>query len=156
MQDEDYQRLVEKLRRIEAIFADKAATPGEKNAAIEASERIRQRLNQSSELAPPVEYSFNLSNAWSKKLLVALFRRYNIKPYRYARQRHTTVMARVPKRFLDETLWPEFNELNSTLQQYMEEITTRVISECVNKDASDVEIRPGQALLWPNSSSEPG
>jgi hypothetical protein len=57
---------------------------------------------------------------WSRKVFVALLRRYDIKPFRYYRQRHTTVMANVPKTFVDETLWPEFQELNKILQSYIE------------------------------------
>jgi len=146
MEPDNHQRLIEKLKRIEALFADRAATAGEKAAAGEARERIRQRLAEFAEIDPPVEFSFALRNPWSLKLFVALLRRYNIRPYRYARQRHTTVMARVPARFVRETLWPEFVELDRTLQSYLTEETNRVISESINKDTSDVEVRSGQAL----------
>jgi hypothetical protein len=146
METTDHQRLIEKLKRIEALFADRAATEGEKAAAGEARERIRQRLAAFVETDPPVEYTFALRNPWSKKLFVALLRRYNLRPYRYARQRYTTVMARIPTRFLNETLWPEFVELDRTLQSYLTEETNRVIAETINKDTSDVEVRSGQAL----------
>jgi hypothetical protein len=142
----DQERLVEKLRRIEALFADRAATDGERAAAGEARDRIRQRLASFAQTDPPVEYSFPLRNPWSKKLFIALLRRYGIRPYRYARQRHTTVMARVPERFLKETLWPEFLELNRTLQAYLSQQTERIIAESINRDTSDVEVRSGQAL----------
>jgi four helix bundle suffix protein len=42
MNSTDHQRLIEKLRRIESLFADRAATDGEKAAAGEARERIRR------------------------------------------------------------------------------------------------------------------
>jgi hypothetical protein len=146
MQSNDHQRLIEKLSRIEALFADRAATAGEKAAAGEARDRIRLRLAAFAETDPPVEYSFALRNPWSHKLFVALLRRYNIRPYRYARQRYTTVMARVPARFVRETLWPEFVELDRTLRSYLSEETNRVIAESINRDTSDVEVRSGQAL----------
>lgn len=146
MESNDYQRLIEKLKRIESLFADRAATAGEKAAAGEARERIRQRLTAFAETEPAVEYNFALRNPWSHRLFVALLRRYNIRPYRYARQRYTTVMARVPVRFVRETLWPEFVELDRTLQSYLTEETNRVISASINKDTSDVEVRSGQAL----------
>ena len=142
----DQQRLAEKLKRIETLFADRAATAGERAAAGEARERIRQRLASFAQTDPPVEYSFPLRNPWSQKLFIALLRRYGIRPYRYARQRHTTVMARVPARFLNETLWPEFVELDRTLQGYLNEQTQRIIAETINKDTSDVEVRSGQVL----------
>ncbi len=142
----DHERLIEKLKRIECLFADRAATPGEKAAAGEARERIRQRLAQFAETDPPVEYTFALRNPWSHRLFAALLRRYNIRPYRYSRQRYTTIMARVPARFVRETLWPEFVELDRTLQNYLTEQTNRVIAESINQDTSDVEVRSGQAL----------
>jgi hypothetical protein len=146
MESNDYLRLIEKLERIENLFADRAATVGEKAAAGEARERIRQRLAEFTVMEPPIEYTFALRNPWSHRLFVALLRRYNIQPYRYARQRHTTVVARVPARFVNETLWPEFVELDRTLQSYLTEETNRVIAESINRDDSDVEVRSGQAL----------
>lgn len=152
MELSDHQRLIEKLRRIEALFADRAATVGEKAAAGDARERILRRLEGFAQHNPPEEYTFSLRNRWSKKLFTALLRRYNIRPYRYARQRYTTVMARIPKRFVDETLWPEFVELDAILEKYLDEVTERVISESLNKDNSDVEVRSGEALPAPGAS----
>jgi hypothetical protein len=77
---------------------------------------------------PAIEYRFTLADMWSRRLFVALLRRYGLRPYRYDRQRYTTVMARVPKRFVDETLWPEYTELNSVLRTYLDETIERVIS----------------------------
>ena len=51
--------------------------------------------------------------------------------------RVTTVMLRVPKRFVDQVLWPEFQELNTALMQYLNEVTTRVIREEVHRDTSE-------------------
>ncbi len=144
MELSDQERLIEKLKRIEALFADRAATTGEKAAAGEARDRIRERLEKLPE--PAVEYTFALRNPWSHRLFVALLRRYNIRPYRYPRQRRTTIMAKVPPRFVNETLWPQFVELDRTLASYLTEQTNRVISESINKDTSDVEVRSGQAL----------
>ena len=50
----DEQRLIEKLQRIEALFAG-AATPGEREAAAAARERIRARLRDQQQSDPPVE-----------------------------------------------------------------------------------------------------
>jgi len=46
-------------------------------------------------------------------------------------------MLRVPKRFVDQVLWPEFQELNTALMQYLNEVTTRVIREEVHGDTSE-------------------
>ncbi len=48
--------------------------------------------------------------------------------------------------FMNETLWPEFTELDRTLHQYLTEETNRVIAETINRDTSEVEVRSGQAL----------
>ncbi len=153
----DEQRLIEKLQLIEALFAG-AATPGEREAAAQARERIRARLREQQVVDPPLEYTFNLHDRWSHRLMIALLRRYGIRPYRYRRQRHTTIMARVPKRFLDETLWPEYLELSKTLSTFLAEVTDRVISQGIESDNSDVEVRNGPAALaaGENISQPPG
>ena len=138
------QRLIEKLQRIEALFAG-AATLGEREAAAQARDRIQARLGQQQKTDPPVEFSFNLRDRWSHKLLIALLRRYQIRPYRYRGQRYTTVMARVPTGFVNETLWPEFQELDRTLATFLNEVTDRVISHGIEADMAEVDIDP-QAL----------
>lgn len=87
------QRLIEKLQRIEALFADAAAPVGEREAAALARERIRKRLRDQQATDPAVEFAFKLRDRWSHKLLVALLRRYQIRPYRYRGQRYTRVQA---------------------------------------------------------------
>jgi len=133
-------RLIEKLRRIEALFAG-AATPGERVAAANALERMQARLHNLQKEDPPLEFKFTLTDLWSQKLFVALLRRYGIRPFRYSRQRHTTVMAVVPKTFADETLWPEFQELHKTLRTYLDEVTTQIIKDGIYPDNSEPEIR---------------
>lgn len=146
------QKLIEKLQRIEALFAG-ATTKGEKVAAANALERIRGRLQDVQKVDSPVEYKFTLTDMWSKKLFLALLRRYGIEPYRYYRQKHTTVMARVPVSFVKETLWPEFQELNDTLRSYLDEVTNRVITTGIYADSSEAEVR--QELLDGTKAREP-
>lgn len=131
--------LIEKLKRIEALFAG-ATTDGERQAAENALQKIQKRLKQKQEIDPPIEYKFTMADMWSRKLFVALLRRYGLKPFRYYRQRYTTVMAYVPSSFVDETLWPEFQELNKTLRSYLDEITNRVITEGIHSDNSEAEV----------------
>ena len=137
----DESTLIDKLRRIETLFAG-ATTPGEKDAADRARQRILERLAQSKKVEPAVEYHFSMKDMWSRKVFVALLRRYDITPYRYKRQRYTTVMARVPQTFVDETLWPEYQEFSNTLQRYLSEVTERVVSEVLHEDSSDAEVVP--------------
>lgn len=131
--------LIEKIKLIEALFAG-ATTDGERDAAFSALERIRERLNDIKREDPPVEYKFSMTDIYAKKLFLALLRRYDIKPYRYHRQRYTTVMAKMPKSFVDETLWPQFEKLNHTLREYLEETTHKIICETIHSDSSDPEV----------------
>lgn len=132
----DQTQLREKLRKLEALFAG-AGTPGEKQAAEAGLERIRARLAELERSDPAIEMQFSLPDLWSRKLFLALCRRYGLKPYRLARQRATTVMLRVPKKFVDQVLWPEFRELNAELARYLDEVTTRLIREEVHRDTSE-------------------
>jgi hypothetical protein len=129
-------QLREKLRKIEALFAG-AGTLGERIAAEAALERVRARLAELERSNPPIEMQFSLPDQWSRRLFLALCRRYGLKPYRLYRQRLTTVMLRVPEGFIDQVLWPEFAELNAALTQYLDEVTTRIIRDEVHRDTSE-------------------
>jgi len=132
------QQLVEKLRRIEALHA-RPGSEGERQAAERARERIQARLRQLEAEEPPIEFRFSLADQWSRHLFVALLRRYGIHPYRYRGQRRTTVMARLSRAFVNETLWPEFQELQSTLAAYFDALTDRVIEQVLEVRAGEAE-----------------
>lgn len=134
----DEARLLEKLRAIEALFAG-ATTEGERDAAAEARKRIQQRLRLVEEADPPIEYRFSLADPWSRKVFVTLCRRYDIRTYRYRGQRYTTVMAKVSKRFVDETLWPEFQQVSTVLRSYLDDVTNRVIATAIHQDTSEAQ-----------------
>lgn len=133
------QDLLDKLRKIERLYAG-ATTPGEKEAAADAIARIKRRISETAKVDRPIEYKFTLVDGWSKKLFIALLRRYSLKPYRRARQRRNTVMVKVPRTFVEETLWPEFLELSEVLQAYLDEVTERVISQGIYADGGDEEV----------------
>jgi hypothetical protein len=140
----DEAELRAKLRKIEALFAG-AGTAGERSAAEAALHRVRSRLADLQQHDPPIEMQFSMSDQWSRMLFVALSRRYGLKPYRLYRQRLTTVMLRVPRGFVDQVLWPEFQQLSQALKEYLLEVTTRVIREEVHRDTSEAAEQP-QAL----------
>jgi hypothetical protein len=133
--------LREKLRKIEALFSG-AGTAGERLAAEAALQRVRARLAELEQHDPAIELQFSMPDRWSRHLFMALCRRYGLKPYRYHRQRRTTVMVRAPRRFLDEVLWREFCELDVALQAYLMEVTLKVIREEVFADTSDAQDIP--------------
>ncbi|MEB3332230.1 MAG: hypothetical protein VKI83_07045 [Synechococcaceae cyanobacterium] len=134
------EQLVAKLRRIEALFA-RPGSEGERVAAERARERIQARLAELAAEEPPLEFRFTLSDQWSRHLFVALMRRYGIQPYRYSRQRRTTVMARLSRGFVNDTLWPEFLELQATLAAYFDALTDRVIEQALEVKAGEAEER---------------
>ena len=128
--------LRDRLRKIEALFAG-AGTAGERMAADAARARVQARLAELERRDPPVEMQLSMPDQWSRRLFVALCRRYGLKPYRYRRQRLTTVVLRVPRGFIDQVLWPEFTELNRALRVFLDEVTERVIREEIFADASE-------------------
>jgi hypothetical protein len=134
------QQLRDRLRKISALF-EGATTIGERNAAAAAIERVKKALGFTAQVEPAVEYTFTLRDDWHKRLFSALCRRYGLEPYRYRRQRYTTVMVRVPKSFVDKTLWPEYVEIERALDEYLNEATERIIREEVFGDASDAKER---------------
>ncbi|WP_376095237.1 hypothetical protein ACE7GA_02690 [Roseomonas sp. CCTCC AB2023176] len=133
--------LRDRLRKIEALIAG-AATPGERDAAEAALERVRARLAEAARRDPPVEMAFSLPDPWAARLFVALCRRYGLRPYRYPRQKRATVMLRVPKGFAETVLWPEFTELEGVLRAHLAEVTERIIREAVHADTAEAEEVP--------------
>ena len=101
---------------------------------------------------PPVEYRFTMGDMWSRRVFVALLRRYGLRPYRYRRQRYTTVMVRVSKGFVDETLWPQFERLSDTLQEYLSEVTDRVVVQVISEDLSEAVVLNEPQALPPATS----
>jgi hypothetical protein len=74
--------LREKLRKITALF-ETAATPGERQAAAAAMERIRKGLDATLKTQPLPETRFSLADQWQRRLFLALCRRQGLDPYRY-------------------------------------------------------------------------
>lgn len=143
------QDLIEKLRKIERLHAG-ATTLGEREAAADAMLRIQRRLAETQKVEKSIEFRFSMVDEWSKKLFMALLRRYGLNPYRYARQRRNTVMVRVPASFVDQTLWPEFLDLSRSLSQYLAEVTERVIAEGIHRDTGEQDVVSGEFLGEPD------
>jgi hypothetical protein len=55
------------------------------------------------------------------------------------------VMARLSQAFGNETLWPEFLELQSILAAYLDDFTERVIEETLEVKAGEAEEQPEAA-----------
>jgi hypothetical protein len=134
------QKLLEKLRKITALF-EGAKTFGERQAAEAAIDRVRQALADIGLTERLVEMQFKLPDLWQRRLFTALCRRYGLEPYRYVRQRYTTVMVRVPRSFVDRTLWPEYLQIKKALDEYLTEATERIIRQEVYRDTREAPER---------------
>lgn len=134
------QKLREKLRKIEALFAG-ATTEGERTAAGLAAERIRKRLRESARKEKETEMRFSISDPWERKLFMALCRRYGLEPFRYSRMHRQTLVVLVPKSFVNTVLWPEFEQLAEALRSHLSSITDRIIREEVHNETREAEER---------------
>lgn len=142
----DDQQIREKLAKIKALFAG-ATTPGERQAAQAAIDRIRQRIDgvppPGPVADPPVEFRFSLTNAWSLRLFLALCRSKGYRPYRYPRMRRTSICVKIGKQAVNTDLWPEYLEMNKVLTEYLGELADHIIADCINADRSDAEVVVG-------------
>ena len=132
------QTLREKLRKIEALFSG-AATEGERVAAGAAAERIRERLGRAADREKQIELRFSIPDTWSRHLFVALCRRYGLRPFRYRRMHRQSIIIKGPRSFIEQVLWPEFEQLNSALVAYLADITERVIREEVHGETGEAD-----------------
>src|ERR1017187_10419710 len=134
------QQLREQLRKISALY-EGATTPGERSAAAAAIEWVKKAIAAIAYTEPPSEFQFTLPDLWQRRLFSALCRRYGLEPFRYKRQRYTTVVVRAPKTFVNRTLWPEYQQLREVLNRYLDEATDRIIREEVYGDAEEGRAR---------------
>ena len=130
--------IINKIKKIESLIA-RASTAGEKNAAISAKKRLIEKYPELAQNKKIKEFKIYTTDFWHKKLLLAICRKYEINPYRYKRQKYTTVMIRTNRKFLDEILWKEYVEFSDLLESLIEDITDEVISK-IHEDEGDVVI----------------
>jgi hypothetical protein len=112
-----------------------------RNRGTAAIERVRAALKALEQKETSVETAFRLPDRWSRRLFTALCRRHGLTPYRYPRQRYSTVVLRAPVSFVNKTLWPEFLEIKSALDDYLNEATERIIREEVFRVSEEAEER---------------
>jgi hypothetical protein len=142
------EQLREKLRKVEALYFG-AGTAGERDAAHAATQRLKAKLAEIARQDPAVEMQFTMPDSWSVRLFIALCRRYGIRPYRYPRQRRTTIVVRAPQRFFYDVVWRQFNEVHADLLNHLEQTTERLIREAVYSDTTDAETvaQPGSRAV---------
>lgn len=131
-----------KLTKIEELFR-RAGTSGERVAAGAAIERLKLRLD-TEHGDPEIELKFSLPDVWSLRLFIAVCRKHDVRPYRYPRQRRTTVMVRAPKRFFDAVVWGEFCSLHTELEIYFKETVDQLIAAAMQSDGDDSALEMAQ------------
>lgn len=145
--------LREKLRKVEALHAG-ATSEGEREATRAAAERIRARLAEVRSREVDVEMVYTLPDPWTRKLFVALCRRYGLKPFRRYRQRLSTVQVVAPRTFQHRTLWPEYLALSEELEKHLAGVTDHAIRGVIHDDVSEAaeSDAPPKALPEPGGS----
>ncbi|GJM34276.1 MAG: hypothetical protein DHS20C18_32770 [Saprospiraceae bacterium] len=131
------ENLIDRIKKIEALIKG-AATKGEQEAAISAKARIVEKYPELEIHKNAKEYALYTSDNWHKKLLLAICRKYGVKPYRYYRQKYTTVMVRINEGFLNAVLWPEYLEYSKLLGALVEEITDDLINKIHAYEEEDI------------------
>ncbi|MDE0306912.1 MAG: hypothetical protein OXI87_18830 [Albidovulum sp.] len=133
-------RLKSKLDKLEALFRGTGSL-GERAAAEAAMYRLHGRLGDSEkDYEPEIELKISLSDSWSVRLFVAICRKHGARPFRYARQRRTTIMVRVREREFDRVVWSEFEILQRELSRYFEDVTDDLIKRAMGSDGDDSAI----------------
>jgi len=132
------QHIRDKLAKLEALFA-RGTTEGERAAAGAARDRLQERLGYGFDenAEPEVELKMSLNDTWSVRLFIAICRKHGVSPYRYPRQRRTTLMVNVQESVFDETVWKEYCDLQGHLFEYINEMVEHLISDAMRSDGSD-------------------
>lgn len=133
-----------KLARLEALFA-RGATEGERAAAGAAIDRLQARLGADAPAdEPETEMQYTFPDTWSVRIFVALCRKHGVRPYRYPRQRRTTVMVRVRQRAFEATVAAEFRTLHRELIGYFDEMVDHLIADAMRGDGNDETLEQRQ------------
>ncbi|MEA3443462.1 MAG: hypothetical protein U9R19_01905 [Bacteroidota bacterium] len=139
------QKILEKIKKIEALILG-ASTDGEKNAAELAKQRILDKYQGIENIRNAKEFKLMTADSWHHKLLLAICRKYGVKPYRYHRQKLSTVMIKVNEDFLDDVLWKEYTEYSDHLSKLIEEITDGLIDK-INKPVDEEIVQQRQVSV---------
>ena len=131
-------RLKTKLDKLEALFRGTGSL-GERAAAAAAMDRLHGRLGSSKKTyrEPEIELRISLSDSWSVRLFIAICRKHGVRPYRYPRQRRTTIMVYVREREFDRSVWSEYEMLQRELSRYFEDVTDDLIKRAMGSDGDD-------------------
>ena len=101
-------------------------------------DRLHCRLEDSRGVCEPeVELKSSLPDMWSVSLFIAVCHKHDALPWRYARQRRTTVMVWVREREFDREIRLEFSMLHSEPENYFQDVTKHAITCAMRSDGDD-------------------
>jgi hypothetical protein len=92
----------------------------------------RERLAEWRKHEADTEYRFSIASAAGQFLLVEVCARYGLKLYRRGRMRATTLCVEAPTGFINEVLWPAYDQMASILDNAALEASRRVIAHWVS------------------------
>lgn len=75
---------------------------------------------------------------------MALCRKHGVQPYRYPRQRRTTVMVTVQKSVFEQTVLAEFKTLHAELVAYFKDTVDHLIADAMKSDGEDANLERPQ------------
>jgi len=131
------ENLLDRIKKIESLIIG-AKTDGEKSAAISAKGRLLKKYPELEINKDPKEYRLYTNDNWHKRLLLAICRKYGVRPYRYKRQKYTTVMVNMNEEFLNKILWKEYLEYAGHLEKLVKEITDDLINKIHKHEDEDL------------------
>jgi hypothetical protein len=131
-----------KLEKLEALFA-RGATAGERAAAGAALDRLTSKMTNATDEGT-TELQYSLPDAWAVRIFVALCRKHGVKPYRYPRQRRTTIMVRVQPKAFERSVMAEFETLHRELVAYFQETVDHLIADAMKSDGDDTNMEAPQ------------
>ena len=132
--------IYERLKKVESLFA-RAGTAGEAAAAAAAIDRLQAQLGKNARgpQEAEIELQYSLPDVWAVRLFFAVCRKHGISPYRYARQRRTTVVIKVRKSHFMRVVEPEFQLLHREMMAYFSETAEHLIRDMMRSDGEDRE-----------------
>ena len=86
----------------------------------------QSRIGSCTYTEPETELQFSFFDPLLIKLFLAVCRKHGIRPFRYSRQKQTTVMVRAREQEFQRTVWMEFSLLEAELVSCLEGITDRL------------------------------
>jgi hypothetical protein len=104
-----------------------AGRPGNEGITDQPKEQITARLQESASAPDVEEFQCNMKHEWETFIFHALLKRYGIKPYRYRKQRKTTILVRVSKAAMNGLLWPIFTDVAAELSARFTVVTTTLL-----------------------------